>query len=295
MERATALELQFQDYPRVERTGRIARLLELHEAKELDLGGLYRCRVGGLTLGVIFCVRYEDDSAFCWLPEVSRDVGESERPAIDDTLLQGAIGQLRESVWILKALLPEEHFAGAALLQRNGFERLALLAQLECSLERLQREELGDEPVTVVPFTEEKRPLFETVLGQTFEGSLDCPRMLEVRTPAQALRSHELSGETFTPQLWHVFLVDGVPAGITLWAPAEANSLELLYLGIVPEFRRRGLARQLLLRGVREAGESCRLVKLHVDRANEPALNLYRGLGFSVVLEQVLFGYLFNC
>lgn len=57
---------------------------------------------------------------------------------------------------------------------------------------------------------------------------------------------------------------------------------ELLRLGVVPEARRRGVARRLVstaVEGVRRAGIEELLLEVRAD--NVPAIELYRGLGFA--------------
>ena len=67
-------------------------------------------------------------------------------------------------------------------------------------------------------------------------------------------------------------------AAFILWAGPE-----IITLDVNPHFRRTGLARALMghaLRGIR--GRGYRHARLQVDQDNEPALALYRSLGFEI-------------
>jgi len=73
-------------------------------------------------------------------------------------------------------------------------------------------------------------------------------------------------------------------------ATGSAGSVELVYLGLVPEARGRGLGRRLLEHGLALLkGRSERAVVLAVDERNTPAMKLYREAGFRPSLRRVAF------
>ncbi|NCF40274.1 MAG: GNAT family N-acetyltransferase [Planctomycetia bacterium] len=92
------------------------------------------------------------------------------------------------------------------------------------------------------------------------------------------------SDETFGFALdwWHVLRIDGVPSGVLLFnRGADGHSIELVYLGLVPMARGRGLGKTLLTFGLAALdGDGARIVVLAVDRENQPAVRLYRRAGF---------------
>jgi len=70
-----------------------------------------------------------------------------------------------------------------------------------------------------------------------------------------------------------------MPAGFLI-ARRAADEAEILTLGVVPAFRRRGVARALLQRAVEDLRQSgATQLYLEVDEGNEAALSLYRALG----------------
>jgi len=73
-----------------------------------------------------------------------------------------------------------------------------------------------------------------------------------------------------------------------LSAVPEQGSTELVYLGLGPELRGKGLARALLSYGLGRcsAGEPL-VVTCAVDARNEPALRLYTSMGFVPFGERI--------
>ncbi len=132
------------------------------------------------------------------------------------------------------------------------------------------------------------RHLFARAIERSYVGSLDCPRMVGLRTADEALRSHRDSGE-HRPEWWHVLLqrreAGEVPVGVLLLAGVGRNAaggLELVYIGLAPEARGRGLG-DLLLRVALHAASQTEgaAVTLAADEANAPALALYRRHGLT--------------
>jgi ribosomal protein S18 acetylase RimI-like enzyme len=76
----------------------------------------------------------------------------------------------------------------------------------------------------------------------------------------------------------------GEPAG-RLYVDRSSDEICVLDIALLPAFRRRGLGRSLLSALLAEAAAAAQRVSLHVER-NNPALGLYRQLGFEVVDDQ---------
>jgi len=95
---------------------------------------------------------------------------------------------------------------------------------------------------------------------------------LSVDFPAELARPYALL---------RVARLDGAPVGLSL-AWRAADELHLTDLGVTSSARRRGIAR-ILVSELRAEGElgGARVILLEVRESNEPALSLYRGLGFS--------------
>jgi ribosomal protein S18 acetylase RimI-like enzyme len=90
-------------------------------------------------------------------------------------------------------------------------------------------------------------------------------------------RQHYASGEFL------VIVVGGEPAG-RLYLYRGAQELRIVDIALLPEFRGRGIGRALLTDIIGEGDRAGVPVRMHVER-NNPALRLYRELGFREVGE----------
>src|SRR5262249_802296 len=117
---------------------------------------------------------------------------------------------------------------------------------------------------------------FVATLMRTYEGTLDCPEINDVRTSDEILDGHRGQGR-HDPALWWLATLDGLPAGVVLLTVIpDSGEWDVAYVGVVPELRRRGLGRELMLRVLGEArAASVPGVTLSVDGRNGPAWELY--------------------
>jgi len=136
------------------------------------------------------------------------------------------------------------------------------------------------------------RPGDDALLGAALEGSyeatLDCPELCGLRETSDVIASHRGTG-TFDPKLWWIVMHDDRPGGAMLFNPSpDQGSIELVYIGLSPSLRGRGLGRLLVTHGLahlcgrREAWINCA-----VDRRNVPAMKLYDEVGFRAFAERM--------
>ena len=70
-------------------------------------------------------------------------------------------------------------------------------------------------------------------------------------------------------------------------ARTAAGESEILTIGVLPDYRRRGLARELITAiAARALADGAEALFLEVDRQNQAALVLYRGVGFAEVARR---------
>jgi GNAT superfamily N-acetyltransferase len=127
-----------------------------------------------------------------------------------------------------------------------------------------------------------------SALDRTYVDTLDCPELCGMRTTPDILASHRATGE-FDPSLWWVFLVRGEAHGCLLLTRCpEQRSLELVYLGLSPLLRGKGLSGAALWMGIQAARADCVgwNVACAVDQRNAPALKVYGRLGFRTFSER---------
>jgi ribosomal protein S18 acetylase RimI-like enzyme len=164
-----------------------------------------------------------------------------------------------------------------------GFQYLALLVYLELPIKRGSRPTL-DTQWTVTPYRPDLGRRFSDLIIRSYVGSLDCPALDGMRAPEDVMAGHRASGE-FTPEGWLLLAEGPQDAGVVLVNRAAHHpGCELVYMGAAPEFRGRGLGKELVRRAIDVAAQlNCRSMRVAVDAANAPALHLYTQAGFRVI------------
>jgi ribosomal protein S18 acetylase RimI-like enzyme len=75
-----------------------------------------------------------------------------------------------------------------------------------------------------------------------------------------------------------IILVDGIPAG-RLYVDRGEDSIRVIEISILPEFRRKGIGGSILRGLTEEAEAKGKIISLHVEM-NNPVLGFYKTLGF---------------
>ncbi len=198
-----------------------------------------------------------------------------------------AVVQHLPEVDLAQAILEVDEREYAAAYELAGFQRLGVLSYQELRLAARPPAARHDWPagVELHSYAEfdaaEADRLFCEGLDASYEATLDCPLLRGIRRTSDVLVGHKATGD-FDPELWTLVLRDGRPQGALLLSLLpERGSHELVYLGVSPQVRGEGVGRALLEHGVRQiVARRGKLLTLAVDEANEPALRLYRKLGF---------------
>jgi mycothiol synthase len=276
-ERAAALRLTFSHLDPETRLARVAGGLELIDRGELDPAGILVARIEGRVVGAVVAAPVPGAGAAVWPPQVEPGIAA----AVADDLARRAAAWLRDhGVKLAQALLAPEDAALAGPLLRAGFRRATALWYLRHDLE-LPAGLLGEsERLTYSTFTAAGPAAFAAMLARTYEGTQDCPEISDARTAAEALAGHQAEG--FDPNHWCLAAAGGEEIGLLLVNPAvDGAGWEIAYVGVVPEQRRRGYGRELVLKSLVEAKAAGQpSVTLAVDARNAPARELYRRLGF---------------
>jgi len=164
-----------------------------------------------------------------------------------------------------------------------GFSFLARLEYLELEVKQTPKTAL-DTTWAVEPYRPETEEQFSRLIAETYQGSLDCPALDGLRSPADVVASHKASG-VFTPDGWSLVRCNGVPAGLVLVnRRADRRGCELVYMGVTARFRGRGLGRWLVAKAIATSRQlGCRRLAVAVDAGNAPARKLYEQAGFTNV------------
>lgn len=142
--------------------------------------------------------------------------------------------------------------------------------------------------VSSLPDPAERDRLLIAALDGSYQQTLDCPELCGLRETGDVLASHRATG-VFDPSLWWLVLGADRPKGCMLLSRCPENrSVELVYLGLSPELRGKGIARRLLDLGAsRAAAPNYDEMTCAVDQRNSPALALYRRSGFSSFAQRI--------
>ncbi len=138
-----------------------------------------------------------------------------------------------------------------------------------------------DSQITLAPPTPSETELFEQLIVESYEATLDCPGLEGLRNIKDVLAGYRTIGQ-HDPALWHILRWKQQPAGVLLLAPfPESNQWELVYMGVVPRMRGHELGAEVLQQvAYRASLAGVGHVVLAVDTENHPAIRIYRAAGF---------------
>lgn len=207
----------------------------------------------------------------------------------DDRRADQVVELLKESVRrasgrrvrLLQALVTPEAQSEQALYRRAGFSHLTQLIYLERDVASPVSRVPAAPAVTWEAYAPRLHPEFARVVQSTYEGSLDCAALNGVRDIDDTLASHRATGE-FDARNWLLARHGKEAWGAILMARIpERAALEVVYMGVVPYARKRGVGVALLRRAIEAArAQGCAVVTLTVDESNAPARRLYGLFGF---------------
>ena len=178
------------------------------------------------------------------------------------------------------------------LLEQVGFRRLAPLLYLERDARYPWVDPPEADESAWVEFRPETRDAFAATLLATYEESLDCPELANLRPIDDILAGHRAAGR-FNPRFWELLRVDGQNAAcLLLNALSPARTLELVYMGVRTEFRQRGIGSLLLQRALQRCRDSgARRLTVAVDDRNDPAKRLYARFALRSIARREVYLY----
>jgi GNAT superfamily N-acetyltransferase len=262
------------------RVGRIRQLTEGYLQRcGGKVGGLHLAEAKGCILSACAVLDLPGGVSLLTLPTAAPELcREGLRQLL---VLAGQSARQRGRRFVQVMLEPT--FAGLfepALLQA-GFSRLATLQYMQ----RSAYDPVAIQPVEGVNWltladTDEES--FAAVIRRSYIHSQDCPGLTGVRSMRDVMDGHRGSGQ-FDPLGWYLLEYGGQRAGVLITArTATCENLDVVYVGLVPEARSRGLGRLCMHRAIQRARDLALAgVTLAVDAANLPACRLYTSMGFS--------------
>lgn len=196
----------------------------------------------------------------------------------------------RQRLHYTQALLLPAARAQAAHLQEVGFRPLAPLAYLERDA-MYPWVEPPDVPESAwTNFGAAAAGDFAATVLETYEGSQDCPELTGLRPIEDILAAHQACGQ-FEPRWWELLRREGRWAGCLLLSRLRrASAAEVVYMGVVPSFRGRGVGALLLARALQHVREArLQRLMLVVDDRNSFAKRLYERFALRPAARRVAY------
>lgn len=280
----TALQLLVQHVPAEEGRQQIVATRAAVQRGELSLDGLLLAQCDGRPVGAMLTVLQPGASASLWPPETVDDDAE-----VADALLQAAAESFDSTgIRFAQSILDPADIAGHDVLVRNGFPFLTDMRFLERPLDIPLH--AANDRHEFASYCQQTHARFANLLAETYRFTTDCPELDGLRSTDEAIASHKASGE-FRPEFWRLYRVDSRDAALVLISEhPDRRAWELVYMGVAPQFRGRGLGRQLLAEVISDLSQTgADVFFLAVDDRNDYANRVYDHLGFEVIAKRALY------
>lgn len=276
-DRPAAVELLFAHLPVEEQTQQAEAFCAEAAAGRLPWSGLLGAYHDERLAGAAVVQLQAGRTASVWLPRAAVDAP----PATADELWQAVCAELdARGVRLAQVLVEHCDESDEQRLRRWGFGYLTDLLYLVCRNDQFPAQP-PDSPLTFQPYRESDRPRLAAIVEQTYGDTLDCPALNNVRPIDEVLESYRATG-VFDPRRWLIVGHGAAPVGCLLLADhPQIESLELVYMGVVPSARGAGWGAHIVRHAqwlAAEAGRA-RLI-LAVDVQNAPAVGQYAAAGF---------------
>jgi ribosomal protein S18 acetylase RimI-like enzyme len=118
---------------------------------------------------------------------------------------------------------------------------------------------------------------------KTYQGTLDCAELDGVRSTQETLVGYRDSSNS-QQRDWWIATIGQEDVGCVYLSDIGFDVWELTYMGVVPEFRGRGIGTAILRHAIDEClSKHAQHLTLAVDSRNEPAIEMYQRHGFTVL------------
>jgi ribosomal protein S18 acetylase RimI-like enzyme len=201
----------------------------------------------------------------------------------------------RQGIHLAQLLIDPAELSLRQAYVQQGFLDLAELIYLQREVRKMHALPPMAPSLQFANYSPQTHDLFLRTIARSYVQSLDCPGLSGLREMEDVVAGHK--GVDFDPSLWFLLTDNEQPRGVLLLGTAaHADALELVYLGLTPEARGKGLGDLLmnlaLLSVVRQNRSE---LTLAVDSRNVPAMRLYfrhglRRIGSRAALIRTLAG-----
>jgi len=181
-----------------------------------------------------------------------------------------------EGVHLAQSLIDPQDVGLERRFAEAGFSRMAELYYLHASPPAGTESPVLPAGKSWVTYGPEMHGMFGRAILESYRQSLDCPALNGRREVEDIIAGHRATG-IFDPSTWFLLREGEVSLGVLLLSESlRSDALELVYLGLAPAARGRGLAEVLMGQAMAvTAARGLPRLCLAVDALNVPALKLY--------------------
>lgn len=263
----------------------------------LDLQTLWIAAEGGPTgrlLGSVLLVPNHGSTAMLFAGQAT---GWSDTTAMVGLIQAVCAHPSQDGVSVIQSLIDPGQVIEGQVLERAGLSRLAKLIYMQKTIglgeHRVPRPRAlgGCDRPRVLTYSDSTHPDFARAIEASYVDTLDCPGLVGMRQTDQIIAGHKGTGQ-FDPSNWLLYLDEaGEPIAVLLLAQvAQGSGLELVYLGVAPAYRGKGVGGALMRFAVSEAARfDGERMYLAVDDRNDPAMRLYTGMGFRAATRKIAY------
>lgn len=288
-DRIAALNLMFQHLGQPACRARIANVLDLIALGEIDPDGILIAKRDSEIHGAIACLPMPGASALVWPPR-------GENATFDLLIIAGLAWLQTRGIKLAQTILADSDAGTLAPLQKHGFVPAGPMHFFRHPLTTLP-ESAEETALQLQPMTPVPADIIAETLQRTYHGTLDFPEMSDIRTIDDVMASYR-TNPTLRLENSRLALSDDEPVGIFLLCELETlGGWDLTYLGVVPERRRRGVAKALVQAALHIAADAgAAHLDVAVDARNGPAIQLYSAAGFQLFDRRLVsLRFLANC
>ncbi len=203
------------------------------------------------------------------------------RPAVVELARSISADAVANGLYFVQVILQPQCRTEIETLTEAGYRPLAELLYMRLALPPGRSAGAGRDGLQWRSFGQFTEQELGEMIRATYVDSLDCPQLAGLRSMDDVIAAHKVSG-TFCPDSWWIVHRDGQPAGCILVNDSRSGGAsDIVYMGVHWQHRRSGLAAAMLEHAALDAARRGRQsLTLAVDLRNQPALRVYRRMGF---------------
>ncbi|HEX4054377.1 MAG TPA: GNAT family N-acetyltransferase [Tepidisphaeraceae bacterium] len=194
----------------------------------------------------------------------------------------------QHDVHLAQVLIEPQQAMAQRFFAGLGFVEIAELIYLQGYIPRAAKSPQMPQQMRFLAYSPESHGLFADAILQSYRDSLDCPALSGLRDIEDIIAGHQSTGD-HDPAMWQLLTERENPLGVLLLSRIlHTDAVELVYLGLRPEARGRGLGTLLMQRAMHLIlADHRRSLSLAVDSKNEPALKLYYSHGMQRIAARL--------